>query len=118
MISYMISYMVYLVYASVLDTLVWVEELHASLCNGLRQLFSITNRIEPVGLSQKLPRTHTVNDLNVAFLNSLHQPLVQVVVYRVQVEVRVVKDLLNESFQFRCVHEPLCGMIKQNFFTL
>ncbi len=46
------------------------------------------------------------------------QALAQVVVYRVQVEVWVMKALLKKLFQFRCVHEPLCGMIEQNTLTL
>ena len=39
-----------------------------------------------------------VNDLNVALLNSLRQTLVQVVVHIIQVEVWVMKDLLDKLF--------------------
>jgi hypothetical protein len=39
-----------------------------------------------------------VNDLNVALLNSLRQTLVQAVVHIIQVEVWVMKDLLDKLF--------------------
>jgi hypothetical protein len=59
-----------------------------------------------------------VNDLNVALLNSLRQTLVQVMVHIIQVEVWVMKDLLDKLFEFLCVLEPLCCMIKQKTLTL
>jgi hypothetical protein len=58
-----------------------------------------------------------VNDLNITLLNSLHQALVQGVVYRVQVEVWVMKDLLNEHFELLLVPEPFCGTIKKKTLT-
>ena len=49
----------YPLYAAVLDTLVRIEELSASLLNSLTWLMSVQvpNRVEPFGRSQKMPRT-------------------------------------------------------------
>ena len=47
----------YPLYTAVLDTLVQIEELSASLLNSLTQLMSVLNRAEPFGWSQKMPRT-------------------------------------------------------------